>query len=210
MCFCPSLPEDAIVTLDVDTLWRCLMKWNMRPDLENGPLRALLERSSQMDHSLAALRCPRVSALRPSIIDRFLPRLTGLPGGPREPLQFQTCHQIPENTHAYSLSCVWFFVTPRTVACQALVSMGFLRQEYWSCHALLQGIYPTQGLNLHLLSWQMDSLLSEPPGKSPENTVKGIWGEGAPFRTHPSLLPLNRASHLEWPWCSHNAAPVSL
>ena len=24
---------------------------------------------------------------------------------------------------------------------------GFFRQEYWSCHALLQGILPTQGLN---------------------------------------------------------------
>ena len=26
------------------------------------------------------------------------------------------------------------------------------------CHALLQGIFPTQGLNLHLLHWQVDSL----------------------------------------------------
>ena len=30
------------------------------------------------------------------------------------------------------LSCVWLFVTPWTVACQALLSMGFSRQEYWS------------------------------------------------------------------------------
>ena len=27
------------------------------------------------------------------------------------------------------------------------------------CHALLQGIFPTQGLNLGLLHWQADSLL---------------------------------------------------
>ena len=27
------------------------------------------------------------------------------------------------------------------------------------CHFLLQGIFPTQGSNLHLLHWQMDSLL---------------------------------------------------
>ena len=33
------------------------------------------------------------------------------------------------------------------------------------CHALLQGIFPNQGLNLHLLRWQMDSLSSEPQGK---------------------------------------------
>ena len=30
------------------------------------------------------------------------------------------------------LSCVWFFATPWTVACLALLSMGFSRQEHWS------------------------------------------------------------------------------
>ena len=30
------------------------------------------------------------------------------------------------------LSCVWCFVTPWTVACQAPLSMEFSRQEYWS------------------------------------------------------------------------------
>ena len=29
-------------------------------------------------------------------------------------------------------SCVQLFVTPWTVACQAPLSMGFSRQEYWS------------------------------------------------------------------------------
>ena len=29
-------------------------------------------------------------------------------------------------------SCVWLFVTPWTVACQAAQSMGFFRQEDWS------------------------------------------------------------------------------
>ena len=33
---------------------------------------------------------------------------------------------------AKSLSCVRLFVTPWTVACQAPLSMGFSRQEYWS------------------------------------------------------------------------------
>ena len=39
--------------------------------------------------------------------------------------------------------------------------MEFSRQEYWSSHSLLQGIFPTQGSNLcllHLLHWQADSL----------------------------------------------------
>ena len=54
----------------------------------------------------------------------------------------------PLCVHAESLqSCpsLW------TVTCQAPLSMGFSRQEYWSCHALLQGIFPTQGLNLYFL-----------------------------------------------------------
>ena len=34
--------------------------------------------------------------------------------------------------HAQSLSCVQLFVTPRTAACQAPLSLGFSRQEYWS------------------------------------------------------------------------------
>ena len=39
-----------------------------------------------------------------------------------------------------------------TVVNQAPLSMGFSRQEYWvSCHVLLQGIFPIQGSNLHLL-----------------------------------------------------------
>ena len=51
------------------------------------------------------------------------------------------------------------FSIPWTVAHQAPLSMEFLRQEYWNgCHFLLQGILPTQGSNLHLLHWQVDSL----------------------------------------------------
>ena len=49
-------------------------------------------------------------------------------------------------------SCVPFFATSWTVAFQALLSVGFSRQEYWSglpCPP--QGIFPTQGLNLGLL-----------------------------------------------------------
>ena len=44
-------------------------------------------------------------------------------------------------------SHVQLFVTSGTVACQALLSMGFSRQEYWDP----QGIFLTQGLNPHLL-----------------------------------------------------------
>ena len=63
-------------------------------------------------------------------------------------------------------SHVWFFVTLWTVGCQALLSMGFSRQDTGvGCHALLQGIFPTQGSNLHLclLHWQAGSLPLAPP-----------------------------------------------
>ena len=50
-----------------------------------------------------------------------------------------------------SLSRVRLFVTLWTIAHQAPLSVGFSRQEYWSGkHALLQGIFQTQGSNLGL------------------------------------------------------------
>ena len=61
------------------------------------------------------------------------------------------------------LSSVPVFVTSRTVARQAPLSVGFSRQNTGvGCHALLQGILQTQGPNphlLHLWDWQLDSLL---------------------------------------------------
>ena len=58
---------------------------------------------------------------------------------------------------------------PWTVAHQAPLSKGFFRQEYGvGCYFLLQGIFPTQGSNPHLLSllhWLVGSLPLAPPGK---------------------------------------------
>ena len=58
---------------------------------------------------------------------------------------------------------------PMDCSRQAPLSMGFSRQEYWrGCHFLLQGIFPTQGLNLCflcLLHWKAGSLPLAPPGK---------------------------------------------
>ena len=48
-------------------------------------------------------------------------------------------------------------------------------------HALLQGIFLTQGLNpylLYLLHWQTDSLPTEPPGKPPQS-IKTIQRMGS-------------------------------
>ena len=53
------------------------------------------------------------------------------------------------------LSCfshVRLYVTLWTVAHQAPLSMGFSRQDTgMGCHAILQGIFPTQGSNQYLL-----------------------------------------------------------
>ena len=52
-----------------------------------------------------------------------------------------------------SFSWVWPFVTPWTVSHQFPLFMGFSRHKntWVGCHFLLQGIFPTQGLNSHLL-----------------------------------------------------------
>ena len=49
-------------------------------------------------------------------------------------------------------SHVQLFATQWAIAYQVPLSVGLSRQEYWSgCHALLQGIFPTQQSNPHLL-----------------------------------------------------------
>ena len=60
-------------------------------------------------------------------------------------LVFNSVHYHVAHVCAQSLSHVQLSATPRTVAHQAALSMGFSRQEYWSgCHAILQGTFPTQ------------------------------------------------------------------
>ena len=70
---------------------------------------------------------------------------------------------------AQSLSCVWLFAAPQTVACQAPLPMGFSRQECWG-----EVPFPTPGdltnsgsnpCLLHLLHWQADSLPLMTTGK---------------------------------------------
>ena len=86
-----------------------------------------------------------------------------------------------------SLSRVQLFVTPWTIAHQAPPSMGFSRQEYWR-GILLQGIFPTQRSNLHLLRlllWQAGSLPLEPPGKpkmkSEVKSLSCVWLLATPW-----------------------------
>ena len=50
-----------------------------------------------------------------------------------------------------TLNCVQHFVTPWTVAHQALLSMDFPRQEYWSGLFLSSGDLPDPGIELTFL-----------------------------------------------------------
>ena len=65
-----------------------------------------------------------------------------------------------------SLSHVQLFVTPWTVAQQALLSMGFPRKEYWSGLPFTSpGDLPNPGLEPGSPALEADALTSEPPGK---------------------------------------------
>ena len=65
------------------------------------------------------------------------------------------------------LSCVRLFVTPWTVAQQALCPRNSPGKNMGvGCHFLLQEIFPTQGSNPGLPHCrQVGALTSEPPGK---------------------------------------------
>ena len=59
-----------------------------------------------------------------------------------------------------------FFVNPQTVACQAPLSMGFCRREYWSRLPFPSpGDLPDPGINPGSSALEADALTSEPPGK---------------------------------------------
>ena len=74
---------------------------------------------------------------------------------------------------AESLSHVWFFVTLWTVACQAPLSMGFSRQEYWSgLPCLPPGDLPNPGITPRSPALQLDSLPTEPQGSPKKQAFK--------------------------------------
>ena len=72
-----------------------------------------------------------------------------------------------------SLSLVRLFATPWVIACQAPLSIGFSRQEYWSgLPCPLPGDLPNPGIKPRSPILQANSLPSEPPGK-PKSTAVG-------------------------------------
>ena len=90
----------------------------------------------------------------------------------RSPFYRQEVGSQDKSLHGYwkvkvsSLSRVWLFGTPWTVARQAPLSMEFSRQEYWSGLSFPPpGDLPDPGIELRSLAIQVDSWPSEPPGK---------------------------------------------
>ena len=91
---------------------------------------------------------------------------------------------------------VRFFVTPWTVACQAPLSMGFSRQEYWSgLPCPTPGDLPDPGIKpVSLASPALAGgfFTTEPPGK------------------HHALQSLSRVQLFVTPWTAAHQAPLSI
>ena len=88
-----------------------------------------------------------------------------------------------------SLIRVRLFVTPWTVAHQALPSMGFSRQECWSGLPFASpGDLPDPGIEPRPPALQADALTSEPPGK-PSGDGKCVKDESNVSRFWDSMSP---------------------
>ena len=112
--------------------------------------------------------------------------------------------------HAQSLSCVWLFATPWTVAPQTLQSMGFSRQEYWSGLPFPSpGDLPSPGIEPASPAFVGELFTTEPPGKPLakvgfSQTSSCLMGQMR-SRTPPYLFHAPRSGSCIWrsgPSCS--------
>ena len=96
-------------------------------------------------------------------------------------------------------SCVQLCATPWILACQAPLSMGFFRQEYWNglpCPP--PGDLPNPEIKPVASAFQADSLPLSPPGKPMRLLVyykSYIWtADEEAHRARPGRVPSTRAS----------------
>ena len=81
--------------------------------------------------------------------------------------EIKRCLLLGRKVKVKSLSRVRLLATPWTVACQALLSMEFSRQEYWSGLPFPSpGDLPDPGIELGSPALQADTLPSGPSGKA--------------------------------------------
>ena len=89
-------------------------------------------------------------------------------------------HQVPGQSSCESFSCVPFFATPWTVACQAIILVS--RREYWSGFSFpFPGNLPHPGIETWSPELQEDSFPSGPRGKP-------IWSHQVPGPVLAALL----------------------
>ena len=116
---------------------------------------------------------------------------------------------LPSSPVKVSLSCVWLFVTPWTVAHQAPLSMGFPRQKYWSGLPFPSpGIFLTQRSNSLSPALQADSL----PLSHQGCPVHQVFGNLTPS-VGPALSPFSQQSQAptgSWGGCSSSIGPGQL
>ena len=99
---------------------------------------------------LCKINYPKVSSLKQPVLPLLLSCFSHvqLCATPQ-----MAAHQAPLSVGFSSTkslqSCLTLF-DPMNCSSPSSSAMGFSRQEYWSGHALCQGMFSTQGLNLHL------------------------------------------------------------
>ena len=103
------------------------------------------------------------------------------------------------------LGHVWLCATLWTAVCQASLSMGFSRQEYWSglsCPS--PGVLPSPGIEPRSPALQADSFTTEPPGKPEVGHILYLYWSESCSVVSDSLQPMDRvhgilqARILEW------------
>ena len=114
-----------------------------------------------------------------------------------------------------SLSTVWLFVTPWTIAYQAPPSMGFSRQEYWSGLPFPSpGNLPNPGIEPRSPTLQTDALPSEPSGKSfyvkYMECLCNIHISGSLCKSYPPMLMFSHVWLFATPWTVAYQAPLSM
>ena len=109
-------------------------------------------------------------------------------------LDLTTQASIHTHTHTHTHTCMLscsinvLLCIPTSYRLPGYSAHGILQARVWrGCHALLWGIFPSQGLNPHLLCllhWRAESLPLAPPGKPciyiyiriymPRNGISGL------------------------------------
>ena len=105
-------------------------------------------------------------------------------------------------------SCVQLFETPWTIAHQASLSLGFLRQGYWSGLPFPSlGNLPDPGIKLGSPALQADTLPSEPPGKL--NVKTKCWVDRISNASLPKEIKVSQL-HTTHPFLIRHSSPTFL